>query len=633
VTPALHFKQFGKYEIIRKIGRSMTDVYLALDPDTNRRLVLKIVEHSHDSYTQTVMEAERRGAAIQKQLHTLDPRILEIYDFGEQNGCFFVAMEYVEGRSLAELLSAEQRLDPRRAARIAVEVCSQLQTLHSFEADIDGRKRAVVHGDIKPSNIQVGSYGEVRLLDFGIAKSITLTHNLTHHNLGSPAYCSPERVKNSQVDQHADLWALGVSLYEMVAGMPPYQAQNTRKLENLIQSRRPPRALPETCPPPLKAVISKALAGDIEHRYVSAVAFERDLQMFLDNRPTLAETEKVRVWDSNATIDKDPLPKAAPRATAKKKVVSALAEFNKILWAGVAGLAFGLLLFVPAGSAYRLWTQTAPLRGQHDLVRRQVPEIDADWNLYQSLKQKGGWLGKYSPVVPARQSLRANLLAAANEIVEQYRNSSDTAIVGIDWAKARFCFERALELEPTDSASRARLALVNGYAQLVKDSNSTASAEAAKAAFSQAIADDPHFADPHLGLARIYVYVFHNVGVAMAEFQAAERLGLRPGPREYEQLADGYLYRAEQEFEQWRNSSRAPRSVQAHYVMLEQRDFDRARSLYEPITGFSNVSHNLDQLDRDENQQREIQAARERAAQLRQSRARAARYRRVRYRR
>src|ERR1051326_8200583 len=76
MTPALNFKQFCKYEIIRKVGRSMTDVYLALGPETNRRVVLKIVEHSHDAYTKLVMEAEKRGAMIQKQLHALDPRIL-----------------------------------------------------------------------------------------------------------------------------------------------------------------------------------------------------------------------------------------------------------------------------------------------------------------------------------------------------------------------------------------------------------------------------------------------------------------------------------------------------------------------------------------------------------------------------
>ncbi len=628
MNAALHFKQFGKYEIIRKIGRSMTDVYLALDPEANRRVVLKIVEHSHDSYTQLVMEAEKRGAAIQEQLHGLDPRILEIYDYGEQNGCFFVAMEYVEGRSLAEVLRAEQRLDARRAARIAVEVCSQLQTLHSFEADIDGRKRAVVHGDIKPANIQIGSHDEVRLLDFGIAKSITSTHNLTHHNLGSPAYCSPERVKNSQVDQNADLWALGVSLYEMVGGMPPYQAQNTRKLENLIQSRRPPRALPESCPPALKAVISKALAGDIEHRYTSTEAFGHDLQMFLQNRATVAETERVRAWDSNATLDKDPLRKTALKAL-RLKAASAFTEFNKILWAGIAGLAFGLLLFVPAGNTYRLFSQSAPLRGQHDYARRNVSEIASDWSLYQSLKEKGSWLGKYSPVTSARQSLHANLLAAANEIIERYRTSADPAIDKLDWAKARFCLERALEMEPHDRESRARLALVAGYEQLVKDSKSDQSAEVARASFAGAVLDDPRFADPHLGLARVSVYMFHNVGMAMAEFQAAERLGFRLGPREYEQQADAYLYRAEQAFQQWRNAARAARSIQAHYWTPAQRDFDRARQLYEPITGFSNVSHNLDQIERDEGQQRDIQAARDRVAQ--QARMRAARYRHVRY--
>src|SRR5215467_9194028 len=157
-----------------------------------------------------------------------------------------------------------------------MEACSQLGTLHSFLSDVNGRKTAVVHGDIKPTNLQVGLRGELRLLDFGIAKVITSTHHLTHHNLGSPTYCSPERISRAQVDPHADLWALGVSLYEMVGGRPPYQAQNTRKLENLIQSRRPPRDLPASCPHPLRAIIFKALAGDIEQRFPTAAAFESD---------------------------------------------------------------------------------------------------------------------------------------------------------------------------------------------------------------------------------------------------------------------------------------------------------------------------------------------------------------------
>src|SRR5579875_143168 len=305
-------KPFGKYEITRKLSRSMTDVYLAHDSEANRPIVLKLIEQLPDEYTQTIIEAERRGAILQKQLHALDRRILEIYEFGEQNGCFFVAMEYFEGRTLAELLQAEGRIEPKRAARYAAEICSQLRTLHSFISDLDGRRTAVVHGDIKPSNVQIGANDELRLLDFGIAKVITSTHNLTHHNLGSPSYCSPERISKSQVDPHADLWAVGVSLYEMIAGLPPYQAQDTRRLENLILSKRPPRALPQDCPAPVRCIIAKALAGDMARRYASAEAFEGDLRAYLEARPTTAEAEGEPVWDGNATIEKQHPIAAAP---------------------------------------------------------------------------------------------------------------------------------------------------------------------------------------------------------------------------------------------------------------------------------------------------------------------------------
>src|SRR5580658_2283336 len=275
----------------------MTDVYLAEDTEAGRKVALKIIEESHDPATQLALSAERRGVEIQKRLREVDARILEVYDYGDANGCFFVAMEYVEGRSIADIIQAEKRLDPSRAARYARDVCNQLQPLHSFLTEIDGRKRAVVHADIKPSNIQIGRNDQVRLLDFGIAKAITFTHNLTYHNLGSPSYCSPERLLKGQVDPHADLWAVGVSLYEMVAGSPPYQAQTTRKLENLIQSRRPPRALPASCPAPLRAIISRALAADIDRRYPNAAEFEQDLSAFLEGKPTAAEMDKAPPWD------------------------------------------------------------------------------------------------------------------------------------------------------------------------------------------------------------------------------------------------------------------------------------------------------------------------------------------------
>jgi predicted Ser/Thr protein kinase len=599
MSPTLHLKNFGKYEIIRKLGRSMTDVYLALDPEHNRRVVLKIVEHSHDAFTQVVMDAERRGAVIQEQLHGLDPRILGVYEYGEQNGCFFIAMEYVEGKSLADILRAEQRLDPMRAARYAIEICSQLQTLHTFQADIDGRKRAVVHGDVKPSNIQIGPNGEVRLLDFGIAKSITSTHNLTHHNLGSPAYCSPERVTNVQVDQHADLWGLGVTLYEMIAGLPPYQAQNTRKLENLIQSRRPPRALPQSCPPALKQVISKALAADLAHRYESAAAFQEDLERFLTNSPTVAEVDGKPAWDANETVQKTPAasrPAAADSVRRNERLDRILINVQRIVLTLVAGFLVGLLLFVPAAYLYRGWTQSAPLRTQRDYVRRTLPEIAADWQLYTWLKKQNHLFARISPVAPTTRSLHANFVAAAGEIIERYRNSSDPAIDNFDWTKAQICLKHALELAPGDNESRSRLALCNGYIQLIRSPGSLEAAQSAKASFEQAVSYNPKALDPHLGLARVYIYSFHNIGMALAELYEAERLGFQQGPREFEQQGDAYLYRAEREIRQAKRS----KQMEAHYLSLAQHDLARARNLYEPINGFSNVSLHLQRVDSDE---------------------------------
>jgi hypothetical protein len=594
MTPTLHFTRFGRYEIIRKLGRSLVDVYLALDPEANRRVVLKIVEQARDPLTQTVLDAERRGAMIQQQLHGLDPRILEIYEYGEQDGCFFVAMQYAEGRSLAEILGREGKLEPRRAAKYAAEVAGQLVALHSFQAEMGGQRRAVVHGDIKPSNLQIGRNDEVWLLDFGIAKSITQTRNLTSHNLGSPGYCSPERIRRGQVDPQADLWALGVSLYEMIAGLPPYQAQSTRKLENLIQSRRPPRALPESCPAALKAVIAKALAGEIERRYASAAAVEADLRAFLDGRPTVAEGERQPSWAANATLEKAPAEDEPERGG--WPLQRWIGQFNRF----VLGLIIGFVLFIPAAWLFRVWVEGQPLRARRDYLRSSIAEIDADWRLYKNLRQRYSLLGRWSPLERLRPELRAGLTAAGNDVLDRYRNGAGPELADFDWDKARVCFSHALELENTDREARGKLAVAEGYLELVRGD----AAEAAGGRFRAAVQDVPSLPDPHLGLARVYVYGLHNAGEAMAEMRTAERLGYRLGPREIEQQGDAYLQRGEREMLAWQ---RAP-AAQARQLPLAQRDFERARNLYEPIAGFSKVDESLDRLYRNEDQIKRIQA-------------------------
>ena len=114
----LRSKQFLSYEIIRKLARGMTDVYLAFDTSANRHAVLKIVEESPDPLTQLILEAERRGAELQQHLRQADSRVIEIYQYGVNDGYFFIAMQYIEGRTIAEILKQEQRIEPQRAGEI-----------------------------------------------------------------------------------------------------------------------------------------------------------------------------------------------------------------------------------------------------------------------------------------------------------------------------------------------------------------------------------------------------------------------------------------------------------------------------------------------------------------------------------
>ncbi len=603
----LQFNNFGKYEIIRKLSRSMADVYLASDTETNTPVVLKLIEHSRDEYTQLIIEAEKRGAALQTQLHAIDHRVVEVYEYGEQNNCFFVAMEYCEGKTLAQILHVERRFEPKRAARYAVEICSQLKTLHSFVSDLDGRRTAIVHGDIKPSNIQIGPNGELWLLDFGIAKVITSTHNLTHHNLGSPSYCSPERISKSQVDPHADLWAVGVTLYEMLAGAPPYQAQNTRKLENLIQSRRPPRALPPNCPAPLKAIVAKALAADMERRYGSAEAFAADLQSWLENRGTVAERERPSSWHANATIEKSAAADSSGNRPAVKQTVARRArpwtDFTHVV-ALLAGILVGLLIFIPVGSYYRYTLAADKLRAPKDYAHENLQAVTSDWNSYQDLKKRNYVLAAWSPAASLDGPVHDHLVAAADDILDSFRHSTDQELSDFDWSKAQLCLQDALDIDPSDIKAKGELALSNAYFDLVQKPPKTAQSIDN---FRRAASYLPRLPDPHLGLARIYVYELHNMGRALAEFHQAEQLGDKLGPRETEQEADGYLFRAESELARAKRMPASDKRDRPKWLQMARDDMQRAADLYEPIIGFSNVSTNLEQLHQDRDEQAKLQ--------------------------
>ena len=600
-------ENFGKYKVIRKLSRSMTDVYLAVDSELNRTVVLKLIEHSRDDFTQLIIEAETRGAQLQKQLHASDPRILEVYEWGEASGCFFVAMEYFEGRTLAEILKAEGRIDGLRAAHFAAEICNQLGTLHTFTSHLNDRPTAVVHGDIKPSNVQLNADNVLRLLDFGIAKVITSTHHLTHHNLGSPSYCSPERISTSQVDPHADLWAVGVSLYEMLAGTPPYQAPETRKLEALIQSRQPPRPLPESCPVALQQIVAKALSPDSKRRYQSARELESDLQCFLDSRATVAETEAKSKASATAERPQAASSSKPPSAEVHKPVLvpkiklrhtKAWDDFTNVAIALLTGMLVGILLLIPISYSYRFSRLTQRLRANQDYAHEDLQTIKNDWALYEDLQKKNRFLGQFSPVRSLVGPLRQNLMAAADSILDGFHHSSDTRLSDFDWPKASLCLQHALDLDPSDIKARSKLALCTGY--FVYGQNPKLPRAALSIPhFRQAESYTPRSPDPHLALARVYIYAFRNIGQAAAELHQAERLGYPLGPREREQQADGYRFRAEWALSRARLTPVSASAERQRWLQLASDDFERAGKLYEPIAGFSEVDANLRQLQQD----------------------------------
>lgn len=541
--------RIGCYEIIRRLGKSMTEVFLAIDTSANRNVALKLIPHSEDRTTRMVIEAERRGAAIQKELHDLDPRVVEIYEYGDLDGYFFIAMQFAEGRTVADILATERVIEPCSAAVIALETCEQLAKFHACELP-------VVHGDIKPSNVHVGANDTVRLLDFGIAKMLRVDCNATLHQFGSPSYCSPERLTRNEVDPQSDLWALGATLYEMLSGVPPYQAENTRKLEGLIRSKRPPRALPSSCPVGLRAIVMKSLAPDVGKRYRSAVEFMADLQLFLERKPTLAETERRRTWNPTATLE------AAREAWRRVTRTARRRQSRRLQVLGAAGyFATGMLLWIGGTVGWQAWQSHASAA-----VR---------------------------PVVKAQrqENLAQTYVLAADRILEAYRSSPDAWLYEYDWAKAEICLERAVELGEGGDRTLANLALARGFATLDRLSGAHYSENAAamlrlKARDEFMLASHKAPTDPvaHLALARVYVYSLPDADKAMAEFAEAQRRGFTLGRREVEQQGDVYRLRAQQELAQnWR---------------LAVRDAAVARAFYRRIPGFADADRHLRELDR-----------------------------------
>jgi cytochrome c-type biogenesis protein CcmH/NrfG/predicted Ser/Thr protein kinase len=590
-------RNVGKYLIRQKLGRGgMADVYLAEDTELGHQVALKLIEHSPDVDTRDAIVAERRGAQLQARLAEIDPRVVRVYDCSDTDGYFFVAMEYIDGQDLAGLMDRGP-LTIEFAADVAIAVAETLEHAHTLRVELDGRDCCgIVHGDIKPKNIRIDARGEVRVLDFGIAKALSLSRKLTRNEFGSVPYASPERLETGEVNALSDLWSLAVMLYEMVTGMQPYQAGTTETLERMIRSKIAPPPAPDPCPEPLRKIMIKAIAPDPEARYQSARAFANDLTAFRRGLPVLAMTEDLdatrrtsprideetrRTAPLAAGVDDETRRSAPPAAPAKRKP-RVFGKFMKV--AGVLALvsvAYGIYAGV---TDYLLYQHGRELARQ--ISAEQLTDPDQIYTRWTELsKGNPSSLLLYAP----RKAVKQKLVQAAGRTIAAYRNSEAQPVYQKEWEHTRTLLSEALQMDPDDTV-RGELRIADGHLARINGTTHRDPKALGDAVedFTEAQRLLPNSPDPELGLARVYVYGLKDMDKASQAFQEAERRGYQLGNREKLFLADGYLERADRTFWDSRNVKGLPQ--EKDQVQRSVEDYKRALALYQEIAPYGNAS-------------------------------------------
>ncbi len=306
-----HPGKIGKYEIQDVLGRGgMGVVYKAFDRAISRSVAIKAITKSllHPGELEHVMSRFRHEAqAVGRLVH---PRIVQIYDYGEDEETAFIVMELVDGKTLAQHLLPEFRYGTREAGEIIRQLLNGIGHAHA---------RGVVHRDIKPSNILIDSDGRIKLSDFGIARLESSDLTQVGDVLGTPHYMAPEQFLGTGVDAQADLFAIGVIAYELLTGKKPFTGNTATVMQQVLNERaRDPSQVNSSLSPLMNRVLQTALAKKREERYSSAQEFYDAFSEALDatlNSGSAAATPPAAP-DSAALLDAARLINAAPAAAA-----------------------------------------------------------------------------------------------------------------------------------------------------------------------------------------------------------------------------------------------------------------------------------------------------------------------------
>jgi len=261
----------GRYRLEARIGSGgMAEVHRGFDTTLNRTVAVKVLlpQFARDA---SFVERFRREAQAAARLN--QPNIVGVYDSGADGETQYIVMEFIEGRTLADFLSGGGSLTPMQAVEVAEKICDALSYAHA---------RGVIHRDIKPANIMVTRSGEVKVMDFGIARIVAgpETAPQTSAVLGTAAYISPEQAQGHGVDGRTDIYSLGAVLYEMLAERPPFVGDSPVSVayKQVNETPEPPSTHNPDVPPRLDAVVMRALAKNPANRYQGAAEFEDDLR-------------------------------------------------------------------------------------------------------------------------------------------------------------------------------------------------------------------------------------------------------------------------------------------------------------------------------------------------------------------
>ena len=315
-----------RYEIGKRIGRGgMAEIFQARDILLDRPVAMKVLfpEFATDP---AFVERFRREAQAAANLN--HPNIVAVYDWGKVNNTYYIAMEYVNGRTLADILKQSGTLTPMQVCDVMSEVASALISAH---------QNGVIHRDIKPGNILVSTTGQVKVADFGIARALGagVEQGLTQTGavMGTATYFSPEQAQGASTDQRSDIYSLGVVMYEMLSGVPPFTGENAVAIAyKQVHERAMPldQRLTST-PPEVAAIVAKCMEKSPDDRYSSAEEVRDELRRFVEGMPVLAVSAKKEAeratqvlpqTDVNATTvisaqdaATELLPKISPTAT------------------------------------------------------------------------------------------------------------------------------------------------------------------------------------------------------------------------------------------------------------------------------------------------------------------------------